>query len=59
MLSFHLSQMLGIDAVPAVVLQQVNFSSPQWSGHEVTEAGWKDGKAVAMIQWVDGLNAER
>ncbi len=51
--------MLDIDAVPAVVLQQVNFSSPQWAGPEVTEAGWKDGKAVAMIQWIDGLDAER
>ncbi len=42
---FYLSRMLGIDAVPSVALLQVNSSSPQWAGQNLTEAEqWKQGK---------------
>ena len=58
-LSFYLARMLGIDAVPTVALLQVNSSSPQWMGHDLKDTQWKQGKVVAMIQWINGLDTER
>ena len=59
MLSFYLSRMLGLDAVPAVALSTVNTSAPQWRGQDIAQAQWHEGKMVAMIQWIEGLDMER
>ena len=58
-LSFYLSRMLGLDAVPAVALAEVNSSAPQWQGQDIAQAQWHDGRTVAMIQWIEGLDMER
>ena len=58
-LSFYLSRMLGLDAVPAVALTKVNSSAPQWQGQDISQAQWHDGRTVAMIQWIEGLDMER
>ncbi len=58
-LSFYLSRLLGLDAVPAVTLVHVNASAGQWLGVNVTGAGWQDGRTVALIQWIHGLDSER
>ena len=58
-LSFYLSRMLGLDAVPAVALTKINSSAPQWQGHNIAQAKWHNGRTVAMIQWIEGLDMER
>ena len=58
-LSFYLSRMLGLDAVPAVALAKVNSSASQWRSQDIAQAQWHDGRTVAMIQWIERLDMER
>lgn len=54
-LSFYLSRMLGLDSVPVVMLSQVNSTSPQWRGHNLTKTEWQQGTIIALIQWIHHL----
>ncbi|KAK2186334.1 hypothetical protein NP493_205g01016 [Ridgeia piscesae] len=54
-LSFYLSRMLGLDSVPVVMLSQVNSTSPQWRGHNLTKTEWQQGTIIALIQWIHQL----
>ncbi len=58
-LSFYLSRLLGLDAVPAVALARVGGAAAQWRGVNVSRAGWEEGRWVALIQWIDGLDTDR
>ena len=51
--------MLGFDNIPIVVLSEVNSSAPQWKGQDLARAQWKEGKVVALIEWIKGLDEER
>lgn len=54
-LSFYLSRMLGLDSVPVVMLSEVNSTSAQWRGHNLTKTEWKQGTIIALIQWIHHL----
>jgi len=47
--------MLGLDSVPVVMLSQVNSTSPQWRGHNLTKTEWQQGTIIALIQWIHQL----
>ena len=55
-MSFHLSRLLGLDNVPSVTLISVNLDSEQFRQVNLTQAGWKQDKVVAFIQWIDNLD---
>ncbi|XP_074660090.1 four-jointed box protein 1-like [Tubulanus polymorphus] len=60
LLSFHLSQLLGLNNVPAVVLSYVNPAKPnsQWYKRNLTAISWQPGKLVAFIHWINNLNTD-
>ncbi|XP_033751381.1 uncharacterized protein LOC117335474 [Pecten maximus] len=58
-LSFYLSRLLGLDNVPAVVLSITNQTSPRWQTTNYSRVDWKDGKVVALIQWIPNMDSSR
>lgn len=58
-LSYYLSRLLALDNIPVVILSQVNSSSVQWKGQNISKAEWEEGQIVALIQWKDGLESQR
>ncbi|OWF43236.1 four-jointed box protein 1-like [Mizuhopecten yessoensis] len=58
-LSFYLSRLLGLDNVPAVVLSVTNHTSPRWLATNYSRVDWKDGKVVALIQWIPNMESSR
>ncbi|XP_060065052.1 extracellular serine/threonine protein kinase four-jointed-like [Ylistrum balloti] len=58
-LSFYLSRLLGLDSVPAVVLSITNQTSPRWLTTNYSKVDWKDGKVVALIQWIPNMESSR
>ena len=57
LMSFYLARLLGITTVPAVVLSKVEPHNPVWSEalQDVETSGWKYGRTVALIEWVEDL----
>ena len=57
LMSFYLARLLGINTVPAVVLSKVEPHNPVWSEalQDVESSGWKYGRTVALIEWVEDL----
>ena len=58
-MSYHLARLLGLDNLPVITLASLNTSAPQWRHVNITKAGWEEGKVVALIQWIYGLDTER
>ncbi|XP_069134025.1 uncharacterized protein [Argopecten irradians] len=58
-LSFYLSRLLGLDNVPAVVLSITNQTSARWLTTNYSQVNWKNGKVVALIQWIPNMDSSR